>query len=77
VECSIDDHMIRLRIEPRRARTAPPAGAFPWELPLKALKRFPVMLEYDERGSFVGLCIFRPVATRRRPASAGETQRSR
>jgi hypothetical protein len=59
VECSVDEHMVRLRTGPRKPKTEPPCGAFLWELPRQALKRFPVILEYDRRGRFVGLCIFR------------------
>jgi hypothetical protein len=60
VECSVDEQMVRLRTEPRKPKTEPPYGAFAWEIPRKTLKRFPVLLEYDRRGRFVGLCIFRP-----------------
>jgi hypothetical protein len=59
VECSVDEQMVRLRTIRRQLGTEPPCGAFAWELPRKTLKRFPVILEYDRRGRFVGLCIFR------------------
>ena len=63
-ECGIDEHMVRLRIEPRRPKAEPPFGAFLSELPRKALKSFPVMVEYDRRGRLVGLCLFRALGKR-------------
>lgn len=59
VECSVDEQMVRLRTVPRKPKTEPPFGTFPWELPRRALTRFPVIMEYDRRGRFVGLRIFR------------------
>lgn len=60
VTCDFDTWMVRLEFGKRKRGAEPPAGAFVWELPRRALKKFPVMLEYDRRGRFVGLCIFRP-----------------
>ena len=77
VECSVDEQMVRLRTIRRQPGTDPPFGAFAWELPRKALKRFPVILEYDRRGRFVGLCIFRPGEKRGKKAVAGASPRRR
>lgn len=60
VECRLDAHMVRLRLTPRKKGEAPPRGAFPWELSRERLKRFPVLLESDEDGDFVGVSIFKP-----------------
>ncbi|MBI4660868.1 MAG: hypothetical protein HY735_18685 [Verrucomicrobia bacterium] len=60
LECWLDTHLFRLRMGKRERGTEPPFSAFVAELPRKALKRFPVMLEHDRRGRFVGLTIFKP-----------------
>ena len=60
MECWLDTHLICFRFEKREPGSEPPFSAFLSELPRKALKRFPVMLDYDRRGRFVGLSIFRP-----------------
>ncbi len=65
VVCGLDGHMAHLRFVPRRRGAEPPFGAFVFELPRRVLKRFPVMLEYDRRGRFVGLCVFRTPMKRR------------
>ena len=69
-ECGIDEHMVRLRMEPRRPKAEPPFGAFLSELSRKALKSFPVMVEYDRRGRLVGLRLFRAPGKRRESATA-------
>jgi len=75
VECSVDEQMVRLRTIRRQPGTEPPFGAFAWELPRKTLKRFPVILEYDRRGRFVGLCIFRPGEERGRRETTNARRR--
>jgi len=69
VQCRFDSHTVILRMARRKRREAPPFSAFVSELPPKALKRFPVMLEYDRRGGFIGLTIFKPQPFRRRASS--------
>lgn len=75
IKCSVDEYMVRLRTVPRKPKTEPPYGAFPWELSRKELKRFPVILEYDRRGRFVGLCIFRPGEDRGKRAATNARSR--
>ena len=61
VECSLDTHLVHIRWKPKsRAKSAPPYGAFPWELPKAKLKNFPVILEHDAKGRFSGLMILKP-----------------
>jgi len=67
VDCGLDGHMVHLRFAPRRRGSEPPFGAFAFELPRRVLQRFPAMLEYDRRGRFVGLCVFRPLRQRTPP----------
>ena len=66
IECRLDTHMVSLRLGRRKRGSEPPFGAFPSELSRKALQLFPVLLEYDRRGRFVGLCVFKPAATRKK-----------
>ena len=60
VECSLDTHMVGVRMAPRKKGQAPLRAAFPWELSRERLKRFPVLLECDEDGKFAGVTIFKP-----------------
>jgi hypothetical protein len=59
IECNFDTHTIRLHLPEMKPRNRPPFGAFPWELSRKQLKHFPIILEHDRRGRFVGLTLFR------------------
>jgi hypothetical protein len=70
VECRLDTHMVRLRVAPRKKGEAPPRAGFPWELSRERLKRFPVLLESDEAGKFVGVCIFKPSPAKSRVKKA-------
>jgi hypothetical protein len=60
VECRLDEHLIGVRLVPRKKGQAPLRAAFPWELSRARLKRFPVLLECDEDGKFAGVTIFKP-----------------
>jgi hypothetical protein len=60
IECSFDTSLVSIELRGRRAKRGLPYSAFPWELPRRKLKAFPVLLEYDRRGRFVGLTIFKP-----------------
>lgn len=59
VVCKLDDHTVRIQIGLRQQGSEPPYGAFISELPRKVLAKFPVMMEYDRGGRFVGVLIFR------------------
>jgi hypothetical protein len=64
VECSVDLHLVTTRLRKHKPGERPPYGAFVWELPKRALKQFPVLIEYGKGGELVGVTIFRS-----RPAS--------
>jgi len=64
----LSDWTIRLRTASHRPGKGLPYSAFLSELPRKTLARFPVMVEYDRRGRFVGIVIFRE----RKPRSGGK-----
>ncbi len=51
--------IMRLRLVANEPRDRLPFGAFPWELSKTQLKRFPIILEYDRRGRFIGLTLLR------------------
>ena len=53
----------------------PPYGAFLFELPKRALKRFPILVEYDARGKLAGVTIFRPNPPGRRRKTARQAGR--
>jgi hypothetical protein len=55
----ISEHLVRLSSAARRPIKGLPYSGFLSELPRRLLERFPVMVEYDRRGRFVGVVIFR------------------
>ena len=60
IECWIDTHLAKLTLRKHKRGERPPYGTFLFELPKRALKRFPILVEYDGRGKLVGVTIFRP-----------------
>lgn len=68
IECWLDTHLAEIRLR-KRLRSEPPAyHAFAFELPKRALKRFPLLVAYDAGGRLVGVTMFRPapVAARKK-----------
>ncbi|MDP2602088.1 MAG: hypothetical protein Q8S00_05790 [Deltaproteobacteria bacterium] len=61
IKCSVDEHVIDLKIEERPTTQKPPYGGFPWELSKEKLKHFPVIFRFDDNYRFLGLTIIRPV----------------
>jgi len=61
IKCSVDEHVIDLKIEERQKGQKPPYGGFPWELSKEKLKHFPVIFRFDDNYRFLGLTIIRPV----------------
>jgi hypothetical protein len=66
IECWLDTHLAKLTLRKHKRGERPPYGAFVFELPKRALKRFPILVEYDGRGKLAGVTIFRPRPERRR-----------
>ncbi len=66
IECSVDDHVICVRLEKRRRKEMNEYGGFPWELRKKELKNFPIILRFDEDYHFLGLTILRSRAPERK-----------
>jgi hypothetical protein len=48
IECSIDSHFARITLRRHKRGEQPPYGAFIWELPKRALKKFPLLIEYTK-----------------------------
>lgn len=69
IECTSDNHMVRIRLRTRYPKSGLPYSAFPSELPRKFLKQFPILLEYDNHDRFVGVTIFKPIPPTRKRAS--------
>ncbi len=63
IKCSIDEHVIDLKMEERRRDKdrRPWYGGFPAELSRKRLKRFPVIFRFDGNYKFLGITIIRPI----------------
>ncbi|MBI5528575.1 MAG: hypothetical protein HY897_19765 [Deltaproteobacteria bacterium] len=58
VECWLDSHLVHVKWKrPDGRRRKPVYGGFPWELPKKLLRKFPVILEHADRGRLVGVNI--------------------
>lgn len=70
IECWLDTHLVEIRLRKRARSEPPPYHAFVFELPKRALKRFPLLVAYDARGKLVGVTLFRParVAGRKKTA---------
>ena len=60
VECRLDGHTISVEWRRHKRGEMPPYSHFVSELPRKFLKKFPVMLQFDQRRRFTGLVIFKP-----------------
>lgn len=70
IECWLDTHLAKLTLRKHKRGERPPYSAFVFELPKRALKRFPILVEYDARGKLVGVTIFRPIPLERRRKTA-------
>jgi hypothetical protein len=66
VEVRFDSHFVGVKLKKHKRGEMPPYSHFVWELPRKFLKKFPVMLEFDQRRRFTGLLIFKPEPTPRK-----------
>lgn len=62
IECSIDLHLVSVKLVKHKRGQRPPYGAFLSELPKRALERFPLLVEYNDASELVGVTIFRPAA---------------
>ena len=70
IECWLDTRLVKLTLRKHKRGERPPYGAFLFELPKRALKRFPILIEHDARGALVGVTIFRPIPPERRRKTA-------
>lgn len=66
VKCSVDQHVIDVRLERRQRKGENEYGGFPWEIRKKELKNFPIVLRFDDQYRFVGLTILRSRAPQRK-----------
>lgn len=73
VEVRFDTHLVRLEMRKHQRGEMPPYSGFVSELPRKLLKNFPVMLQYDKRGKFSGLTIFKPLLSERKHGKWADT----
>ncbi len=60
VEVSFCSFQVAVKLRKHKRGEMPPYTHFVSELPRKFLKRFPVMLQFDQRNRFTGLVIFKP-----------------
>ena len=75
IECSLSGSQVRLRLKKHKMGERPAYGAFVFELPKRALKKFPLLVEFDTRGELVGVDIFRSLRQRKRKPGARATKR--
>ncbi len=67
VECWLDTHLLHVRWKPRDGRRRRlPYGAVVSELRKDELKKFPVILEYDDEYRLLGVNVFIPARGRKR-----------
>src|SRR3990167_1828842 len=57
ITCSVDRYLIHVTVDKKKGKMK--YGGFPWEIKRQHLKHFPVIFDYDEDYSFLGLTIFR------------------
>ena len=60
IEVHFDSHFVGVKLCKHKRGEMPPYTHFVSELPRKFLKKFPVMLQFDQRRQFTGLVIFKP-----------------
>jgi hypothetical protein len=60
VDVRFDSHLVTVELRKHKRGEMPPYSHFVWELPHRLLKKFPVMLQFDQRRRFTGLVIFKP-----------------
>lgn len=60
VEVSFCSFQVEVKLRKHKRGEMPPYSHFVSELPRKFLKKFPVMLQFDQRRRFTGLVIFKP-----------------
>lgn len=59
IECGVDSNLARITLRKRKRGEQPPHGAFIWELPRRALKKFPLLVEYTKDGELAEVSVLR------------------
>jgi len=60
IECSIDQHLIYIKMnKPLKKAGKKKYGALLWELRRNDLKKYPIIIDYDENRNFLGLTILK------------------
>jgi hypothetical protein len=60
IEVRFDSFSLGVKLRRHKRGEMPPYTHFISELPRQFLKKFPVMLQFDQRRQFTGLVIFKP-----------------
>ena len=66
IEVSFSSFQVAVKLRKHKLGEMPPYTHFVSELPRKFLKKFPVLLQFDQRKRFTGLLIFKPAPASRR-----------
>ena len=59
IECTVDSNFATISLRKRKRSEKPPYGAFIWELPRRALQKFPLLIEYTESGELAEVSVLR------------------
>ena len=59
IECSIDSNFASITLHKYKRGEEPPYGAFIWELPKRALKKFPLLIKYTKDGELAEVSVLR------------------
>ena len=59
IECTVDSNFATISLRKRKRGEEPPYGAFIWELPKRALKKFPLLIEYTKNGELAEVSVLR------------------
>lgn len=77
IECSIDSHFARITLRKHKRGEQPPYGAFIWELPKRALKKFPLLIEYTKDGELTEVSVLRSTKRSNKSSRGRSKQRHR
>jgi hypothetical protein len=59
IECSVDSNFATMTLRKHKRGEEPPYGAFIWELPKRALKKFPLLIQYTKDGELAEVSVLR------------------
>ena len=72
IECSVNSNFATIALRKHKRGEEPPYGAFIWELPKRALKKFPLLIQYTKGGELVEVSVLRADRRSKKARREGE-----